>query len=273
MPSNKRADNQYYGKYRECCVVACLNKTEVEFNENYNFTEEEKQELYSQAKLIADYLGEEHTAQYTGNYTKNTSGDILLDNKESVEIKTVSNGNGTYFNTSIYYFTKFGFDFKDYMEKYGLYKVLKENFENIVTISTKNNSPISQKDSSYIRHNFQSIYENNIVPIDEMIREEFTKDIANYFLTHVDRVYEFIIDMLEKNTQTSQKSSPDRLIVLNYQKGIVKEINLKHFKDNISNNIRSTPKGLVIGNIRVALSWQNGIGLNNPTIRVYLEEE
>ena len=47
---------------------------------------------------------------------------------------------------------------------------------------------------------------------------------------------------------------------------------MKNFKDNISTNIRATDKGLVIGNVRIAFSWQNGVGLNNPTIRAYLED-
>lgn len=61
MPSNSRAENQYYGKYRECCVVAHLNNTEVEYHENFVFTTEEQTLLSSEAKLIADFLGD-HTA-------------------------------------------------------------------------------------------------------------------------------------------------------------------------------------------------------------------
>ena len=33
-----------------------------------------------------------------------------------------------------------------------------------------------------------------------------------------------------------------------------------------------TDKGFKIGNIRFAIGWQNGNGLNNPTIRVFLED-
>lgn len=63
--------------------------------------------------------------------------------------------------------------------------------------------------------------------------------------------------MLEKNSTTSKKTSPDRLVILNYKKGKVREIDLNNFKNNISTNIRVTDKGLVIGNIRLAFSWQN----------------
>lgn len=272
MPSNNRTNNQYYGKYRECCVVACLNNTKVEYNENYTFTEKEEKELYSQGKIIADFLGN-HTAQYIGNHTIDKSGDILLDNGEVIEIKTVSAGSGTYFNTSIYYFEKFGFDFKKYMEKYGLYNALETNFGNIIKINHRTKSPVSQEASSLIRHNYEDLYNKTIVPTDTIVREHFIQDIANYFINNSEQVYNFIIDMLEKNSLTSKKTKPDRLIVLNYNKNIVKEINLKNFIDNISTNIKTTEKGLVIGNIRIALGWQNGVGLNNPTIRVFLMEE
>lgn len=270
MVSNSRDKNQYFGKYRECCVVAHLNKTAVEYNENYTFTEKEKETLFNESKLIADFIGN-HTATYLGNHTTSESGDILLDNGETVEIKTVSSGNGTYFNTSIYYFLKFGFDFKKYMEEYGLYQKLEECFGEFVPISRKNNSPVTQSNSSFIRHNHEEEYNKYILPIDAEMREQFTKDIMDYFSNNSDRIYEFISDMLEKNSSTSKKKAPDRMIVLNYFKNKVKEIDLKHFKDNISTNIKATNTGLVIGNIRLAFSWQNGRGLNNPTIRVFLE--
>lgn len=271
MPSNCRAENQYYGKYRECCVVAHLNNSEVEYGENHVFSEEEKDRLFEEAKLIADFLGN-HKASYLGNHTSIESGDILLDDKEVVEIKTVSSGSGTYFNTSIYYFDKFNFNFKNYMETCGLYKALEENFGEIIKVNKKTNSPVTQKDSSLIRHNYQDLYKQTIVPIDSVMRTKFTQDIAKYFTDNPERIYEFISDMLEKNSLTSRKSSPDRIIILNYNTRKVREIDLKNFKENISTNIRATEKGLVVGNIRIAFSWQNGIGLNNPTIRVFLED-
>ena len=272
MPSNTKDNNQYYGKYRECCVVAHLNGSEVKYNEDYEFTAEEKTQLFNEAKLISDYIGN-HTATYCGNHTGSATGDILLDNGETIEIKSVSAGSGTYHNTTIYYFEKFGFNFKDYMAKYGLYDALEANFKDIVRVSRTNKSPVSQANSSLIRHSYTDIYQKNIVPVDENMRKQFTSDIANYFANNSDKAYEFITDMLNKNCATNYKETPDRLIVLNYAKKTVREVDLQHFKDNISTNVRNTDKGLVIGNIRVAFSWQNGGGLNNPTIRVFLLEE
>lgn len=271
MPSNTRADNQYYGKYRECCVIANLNKTEVDYKENYEFSDEEKVTLFNEGKLIADYIGN-HTAVYLGNHTANESGDIQLDNGEVIEIKSVSSGAGTYFNTSIYYFSKFGFDFKEYMKNYGLYDAIESNFKTIVSVNRNNKSPVTLPDSRLIRHNYTELWETTILPVDEKMRKNFILDLAEYFTNHTEKIYEFISDMLNKNTTTSKKVAPDRLIVLNYTKNNVREIDLKHFYENISTNIRTTSKGLVIGNIRIAIGWQNGGGLNNPTIRIFLEE-
>ena len=93
MPSNSRADNQYYGKYRECCVVAQLNNEAVEYHEDYDFTDNERSQLFNEARLISDFLGQ-HKATYLGNHTASESGDILLDNGEVIEIKSVSAGTG-----------------------------------------------------------------------------------------------------------------------------------------------------------------------------------
>lgn len=271
MISNCRAVNQYYGKYRECCVVAQLNNEPVKYYENYNFSKEEQDRLFNEAKLITNFLGA-HRATYLGNHTLSESGDILLDDKEIVEIKTVSAGTGTYFNTSVYYFLKYGFNFKDYMEQYGLYEAIETNFSDKGIIpNRKNNSPVNQINSSLIRHNYKTLWETQIVPIDEIMRFNFIKDLTNYFINNPEKIYEFVSDMLNKTSLTNQKKAPDRLIVLNYAKRKVYEINLKQFFENISNDIRATDKGLVIGNIRIAISWQNGLGLNNPTIRVFLE--
>jgi hypothetical protein len=158
------------------------------------------------------------------------------------------------------------------MEHFGLYNTLEKHFGDIITVNRKNNSPVNQKSSSMIRHNYQELYENHIVAIDLKIRECFTKDIFNYFVNHPETIYEFISDMLNKNSGTCIKNAPDRLIVLNYSKNKVKEIDIKHFYDNIDTNIKMTDTGLVIGNVRIAISWQNGVGLNNPTIRVFLED-
>ena len=40
-------------------------------------------------------------------------------------------------------------------------------------------------------------------------------------------MYEFVSDMLNKNTETSKKQAPDRIIVYNYTKDTINEIVFK----------------------------------------------
>ena len=270
MPSNNKATNQYYGKFFETAVVAQLNNSEVEYEENYELNEEEKAIMLKQAQQVANYLGQ-HTAQYIGNQTVTASGDIVLDDQTTIELKRVSAGAGTYFNTSIYYFDKFGFNFKNYMNKYGLYEELEKHFGSNIRVSHNNNSPVSQANSSIIRHKFQSEYTQYIVPIDKQCRINFIKDLVDYFQNNTEKIYEFVTDMLNKNTATSHKTSPDRIIIYNYNKNTISEINIKNLNIDTT-KIRLTETGMVIGSIRVAIGWQNGNGLNNPTIRVFLQE-
>jgi hypothetical protein len=227
--------------------------------------------MFQQSQLISNYLGN-HTASYVGNHTATQAGDLVLDNGETIELKTVSNsGSGTYGNHSIYYFTKFGFDFKEYMNKFGLYDALESHFGDHFVISRKNNSPVNQKASSEIRHNYTNIYNDEIVPIDKKLRKQFTTDIINYFTENPDKIYEFISDMINKDSGTCSKGAPDRLIVLDYIKKVVKEINIKDILKNTTAEIKATDLGFSFNTLRVAISWQNGAGLNNPTVRVYLE--
>lgn len=269
--SNDKSLNQYYGKYFECCIVAHLNNENVNYNEDYEIPKENKDLMFKEAENVAKYLGN-HIANYCGNHTALSNGDIFLeDTKENIEIKRVSNGNGTYFNTSVYYLEKFGFNYKDYLEKAGYYDFLEEKFGTNI-VSRKNNSPVNTKNSSFIRHSneLKSIWENQVVPYEEKIRLNFLKDLEFYFKNNKNSVYEFVNDMLEKNSVTCKKQNPDRIIVYNYSQNKITELYLKDFKNFSEKEIHFTDKGLSVGNIRFQIGWQNGNGLCNPTIRVFL---
>ena len=273
--SNSKAKNQYYGKFLECCIVAAMNNSEeVEYEEDYIFSEDEQSEFFEEAEQIANYLGKS-TAIYIGNKTSNEKGDIYLPNtNEHVEIKRVSSGTGTYYNTSIYYLSKFGFNFHEYMEKFGLIKTLKENFINFVSVSEQNNSPVTQKESHYIRNdvNTSKLYKEIICPLDKKMREAFTNDVYHFFINHPDKAYDFFSDMLNKESLTNKKGKPDKLLIYNYNKKTITELNVDDFFKSINKHIKKNNLGLAVGNIRIAFSWQNGAGLNNPTIRVFLQE-
>lgn len=267
MASNTRAENQYYGKFRECCVVAQLNHAPIEYNENYEIPADQRLTIFNQAKIVADFIGN-HTATYIGNHTGNESGDILLNNGQRIELKSVSAGTGTYHNTTMNYLKKFNFNFKECMDRHGWQAQLKEICGDLIPINFKTFSPVSQKNSSFLRHNYEELFKEKIIPAEEIFRMEFVKELADYFTNNPEQRYIFVSDMLNKESQAHKKTSPDRLIVWNYQKNTVNEIDVKNFKNNINTDIRATKKGLVIGNMRFALSWGNGVGLSNPVIRV-----
>lgn len=273
MPRNAREVNQYYGKYFECCVNAILNNSSVIFKENYEFSNKDKKLIYEDAQIVANYIGN-HTSTYVGNLTCSTTGDLVLDNGETVELKYVSNGNGTYHNTSIYYLQKFGFDFKQYMINFGLLKALEETFGDIYTISYTNKSPVNQATSSAIRHNYEAIYNEKIIPIDYELRKSLTKDFYNYLMNNPEQAQTFLNDMINKVTlrTTSTKKKPDHLIVFNYDKKTISEIDCNSFKNDFidSETTYQSDLSFVLNGIRFAFSWQNGAGLYNPTIRVFV---
>lgn len=264
MPSNIKADNQYFGKFFEQCVVAKINNEAIPEYKDYIFTKEEKEQLEKEAKLIADYLDTNLKATWIGGNTANESGDVILSDGTIIELKRVSSGGGTYFNTSIYYFNSIGFNFKDYMAKYGLYDAI----DNIgFKANRQNNSPVSQAISSEIRHNHSEEYNKFVVPTDLIVRKNFLKDLSEFFNSHPDKLYQFYSDMINKTTTTIKKQIPNRYIIFNYANQKITELQISEDK-NIQ-KVSYTNAGMIINDIRIAISWSNGVGLNNPTIRVF----
>lgn len=277
MPSNVKADNQYFGKYFERALVEHINQTNVIVDptlyvdtQGYNFSTKEIEDLNNDAILVADYIGHNIHATRVGDHTASEIGDILLDDGTRIETKRVSSGTGTYHNTSVYYFTAFNFNFQDYMTKFHLQETIKEYFPNI-TVSYKNKSPVNAASSSTIRHSNNPGYQE-ILQIDEAMRKTFVMELIKYFQTHPTEAQIFYKDMLEKK-KINQKNNtmPNRLIAYNYQNKQIHEVNLLTLKDNPSAIIYPTDLGFCIGNLRIQIGWQNGNGLNNPTIRVFLK--
>jgi hypothetical protein len=276
MPSNIKADNQYFGKYLERAVVEHINNTGIVIDPNqyydlsgYCFSDQEITDLNKEAEKIAAYIGKNFVASYVGNHTSIECGDIILDDHIHIELKRVSSGSGTYHNTSIFFFKDYGFDFKDYMSQYGLYDTIEKYFPSAV-VSRTNNSPVNIKTSSIIRHSNNEEGKKAIIQVDEIMRTAFVSDLAEYFINNPDMAYNFAKDMLNKvRLRTRESYKPDRFIVYNYNKDTITEISLQDIEFN-KNNIQNTNLGLLIGPLRIQIGWQNGTGLNNPTIRVFL---
>lgn len=277
MP-NKKELNQHYGKFFELCVAARLNQiTELP---HYKWEEyiplNDREKMFNEAINVANYLGIQ-PCEYTGDLTALASGDIVLnDTNEIIEIKRVSASKGTYYNPSISSLMDYGFDFHNYMDEYFLYNALEDSFNGGYTVSHKNWSPISQKDSSEIREDWYELWQNNIVPIDKNMRKILTRDVINYFKANPKKFNNFVINMITKHSNTSRKRYPDRIIVFNYTRNTVESIDVMELlsheleEDNIQMLDSDSDFSFNIKNFRFTISWQNGIGLNNPTIRVYI---
>ena len=125
---NEKKDNQYYGKYFEYLVSCILNKELPCLSaEQWGVATEDGLIIEKEAREVAAFLGP-HRCLHTGLHTGNAEADLVLDNGQTIELKRVSSGSGTYYNTSIYHLTKYGFDFKDYLREFGLYDALRDNF-------------------------------------------------------------------------------------------------------------------------------------------------
>ncbi len=271
MPlSITKETNQYFGKYFENAICSAINHTAFYNCTDYNdFTNEDIAIMNSDAEKVANFLNVS-SAKWVGNYTSIQNCDIIADGN-SIEIKYVSSGTGTYFNTTIYELEKYGFDLRTYMANFGLYNALIDNFSQYgIKVSKTNKSPVSQTSSSIIRHQYDEIYKRNIIPIEQKMRQQFLLDLIKYFQHNTDELYHFLINMINKETTTIVKNKPDQFIVYNYNTKTISKIDLTQI--NMGNlTITLTDKGFIVGDIRVQIGWQNGNGLNNPTIRIFLK--
>lgn len=278
-----KGNNQYFAEYIEKAVDAIINKNEIINDTGYPFTEKDIELMNEQAH---DWVKRDfpyaYKSEYLGRKTTTADCDLIINDTEHVELKYVSEGNGTYLNTSVYYFKQFGFDFHEYMQNMGYLDFLVNLFGDIVSL--KNNSPMNEANSSNIRNNQTDIYKKEIIPADEKIRKTFVNDLINYFSKpeHYNDLQTFGHQMLTKETPTSHKRNPDFVSVYGYKDSIIRRI----YPDQILKpnepivitqektvNRKKEPVFSIKLNkiIRVQIGWQNGTGLYNPTIRVFID--
>ena len=262
-----KENNQHYGKFFESAVNSCINGVE-EYYSDFNFSPEDIEKMKADAKKCADYINGT-TCKWVGKHTISEDCDIIVDGNRHIELKYVSQGHGTYHNTSIYYFKDFGFDFKDYMTKAKLYEAI----ESIgFTVSREKASPVDIPISEKIRHEYNSQYKKVVIPAEELARSLFISDIVEYLNNNPIKKWQFISDMLSKKTTSTKskaKRPPDEFIVYNYETGKISTINLGSQIDK--GNLNRKKKSIKIDKVRISIGWQNGNGLCNPTLRVFLE--
>lgn len=263
----EKANNQYYAMYIEGKVVSLINNEQLNVEKiPFVFSAEELEEMNKDAEKISLFLKGKN-AQWVGRAYGNEKCDIIIDNCRQVELKYVSCGNGTYLNTSLEYFSsKLNFtSFTEYTHKY-ICPILEPIFGDKVY---KNISPVTIQESKDIRHGQKELYAL-IQKADKEMRKKYVEDLYNFLIDNPDKCIMFISDMINKNV--NNKYTPDELVVFNHITKEIKAFSKEQIQILIKNkNIKKNALGLVFDGFRVQIGWQNGNGLNNPTLRVFIK--
>lgn len=261
----EKKNNRFYSSFVEQNICSYINKEEIKELQDFNFTPEEKNIMLNDCLNIANYL-QGKKAIHIGTHTSKANGDIDLDG-QIIELKYVGSGSGTYYNTSIQYFSTIGLkSYKDYLVE----NCYLDFLEKVTGIKPhNNNSPYSLEVANNIRKNTPNVY-NLIIKAEKKLRADYTTYIIAQLSNNLELSYKVYYDMLNKTY--GNKQLPDRMIIYNYISKTLNDIktnDLVQSKDLIT-PLKSGAYSIKLGNLRLTLGWQNGTGLNNPTIRVFL---
>ena len=276
--ANKKADNQWYGKGFERAIVKIKNNLSKENPYPEHIPALDWFKILKHAAIFISQYEERYgkiiTIVWIGNKTNSADGDLII-NGEIVEIKyTENNGNGTWFNTTLFNTkNRYGFlkTYKEYMIENHLYDVLVEHLGN--KVSYENDSPVDQKLASDIKNNDTEWYKY-YTKLEEKVRMKFTKDFFEYLKNNPQIENQFVIDAVTKGI--CNKRIPDKLVVFHYGKDTIQNIYTKNdlmnfYGDGKVSMTKRQKLGMYAGNIRIAIGWQNCGGLHNPTIRGFLK--
>lgn len=260
-----REHNQYYGRYIERGTADYVNNLPIRNYEEFAFPINHIETMNDDISIIANYLNSANV-QYIGNHTTNENGDLVVDNN-IVELKYTDYSLGTYFNTSTEFIRHIGFiTFSEYLKSQGYYDDLSHlgievNFNNV--------SPVSMAVSKNIRHNNPELYKQ-IIDIEKDYRLRYVSVLYRYLMNNTEARLQFIKNLITK--EASNKSMPDRLVVFNHNTKRIREFNKQDILNCLVNNNLTLSGGTIkLYGVHFTIAWQNGTGLNNPTIRVFLE--
>lgn len=263
-----KSNNQYYAAFIESRVVAFINKEDYilpELIKEFPFTKSELEEMEQDALAIANIINGQK-AQWIGRDCSSKNGDILVD-RRTIELKYVAGGTGTYLNSSLAYFSdELNFtSFKEYTHNF-ICPYLEKYFGDKVY---ENFSPVSQEESKDFRTNYKLEY-NELVKIDKDMRKIYTADLYQFLVSNPQKLNQFLSAAISK--EVSNKSAPNELLIFNHANKSYKLFSQEEILKKIKNKtIKNAGLSLVFDEFRVAIGWQNGSGLNNPTFRVFLK--
>lgn len=260
-----REYNQYYGRYIERGIVDYTNNLPIQNYEEFAFPTEHIKTMNNDIAIIANYLNSSNI-RYIGNHTANEDGDLVVDNT-IVELKYTDGSLGTYFNTSTEFVKYIGFTtFSEYLKSQGYYNDL---IQLGVEVNINNVSPVSMATSKDIRHNNPELYKQ-IIGIEKDYRLRYVALLYQYLISNNEARLQFIKNLITK--EASNKNMPDRLIVFNHDAKWIREFKKQDILTRLEDNNLALSGGTIkMYGIHFTIAWQNGTGLNNPTIRVFLE--
>lgn len=283
--SHLKSENYIYGKAFEIAVAEQLGADEA-LKLSMSISSSARVKLLSDAKRVATrikHIYEHHRFKYVANAAHQMLGDIQCDDGSNIELKYVSSGSGTYHNTSISYLEGLGaVPYRSYLKQNGYYDYARRIVPTDIPLNDGSSySLVSMENSRIIRKKYPEIYKT-LRRYERKIRVMYTEYIANY-INENNLSRRVLNDMLGKRCTTGvsqgSKGIPSHLIVYNYRKKTMR-ILPKRKMDILAEENGALPKdecvavargtSILCGAIRLSLGWQNGNGLCNSTIRVFL---
>lgn len=275
----KKSDNRLYGSYFEQLLCDTINETNVA-QCPLCVSDAESQEMMREAKDGCVALRKHchfpvRTAKWVGTHTSVDSCDIILDGIHELEVKYVSTGKGTWYNTSI---DKVGMAFghvaySDFLRSRGYYAWLASQLETAHTDiipHLDSASPLTMREAKTIRHRYPETYAA-ICAHEHPHRLSYVRDFAKHLIDS-EQVDRFFHAMLDKSL--SGKHMPEMLLVCNHSKGTITVLTADDIKDSIktpsADSLATSGVSIAFDGLRCTFAWQNGTGLNNATVRVFL---
>lgn len=198
-----RSNNQYFAELFERLIVSIANNESFDMNViNFKFTEDDYNKVFSDAKNVVEQFFKGKYIEYVGRKTSTADCDFIVDGQH-VEIKYVGSSNGTYYNTTLLYFSdKFDLtSYNTFMQENGLLDYLSSFYGSKVY---NNVSPLTIKESKDFRHNHKEQYEV-FARQEAAVRKKYVNYIYNYFANNIDSRQIFVADMLGKLIAISER--------------------------------------------------------------------
>ena len=259
--TNKKADNQWYGKGFEIAIYIIFNNLLQTNPFPIHLTDKDWQCLLNDARKFIEYYNSKEkiiSIEYIGNHTGTMDGDLII-NGEKVEIKRVSQGLGTWGNFTIKHIYKYlSNDFKphtEFMKKVGIY-------DKFVSLS-KNHSWMKKPYAT----NLLSVDEakkfgDDLYDLDETWRKDFNKAVFEDLIKHPQNIQRLTNDCVTKRI-SPKKNMPKKLIVYNYVNNTITNFaDIDLIKKEYNETIEANDLGILLDGIRINFSWKNHCGRN-----------